>query len=221
MEEIKSVLSKLPFWNKLSDDERDMLVRGSVVQNYAKKSVVCNSANACLGPTIVLSGEIRECIVSEEGREITLDRLYPGDVCVLSAVCIVHEITFESLLIAQTDCRLLSVVPSVFKRLIDSNVHARSYTYERATVCFSNVMWTMQQILFHGFDRRLAAFLLAEADRLGTAELHLTHEDIAHYTSSAREVVARMLKRFSEDGWLKVHRGSILLTDRKSLELLL
>ena len=72
MEEIKSVLSKLPFWPKLSEDEREMLVRGAVVQDYTKKSVVCNSANACLGPTIVLSGEMRECIVSEEGREITV-----------------------------------------------------------------------------------------------------------------------------------------------------
>jgi len=86
---------------------------------------------------------------------------------------------------------------------------------------FSDAMWTMQQILFHGFDRRLAAFLLSEADRLGKNELRMTHEDIARYISSAREVVARMLKRFAEDGLLRVNRGSIVLIDRKGLELLL
>ena len=217
MNEIKHTLSSLPFWSHLSASEQEMLISGSVVQDYAKKSIVCNSATECLGLSVLLQGEMRVCVLSEEGREITLCRLHPGDVCVLSAVCVIRQITFESLLIAQTDCRLLSIMPSVFKRMIEQNVHARSFVYEKATERFSDAMWTMQQILFHGFDRRLASFLLAEADRLGTDELRLTHEDIARYTSSAREVVARMLKRFAEDGLLEVRRGSILLTDRRSL----
>ena len=221
MEEIKRVLSALPFWPSLSEAERELLMGGAIIEDYAKKSVVCNSANACLGLSVVLAGEMRVCILSEEGREVTLCRLHPGDICVLSAVCVIHEITFESLLIAQTDCRILSILPGVFKRLIEQNIHIRCFTYEKATMRFSDAMWTMQQILFHGFDRRLAAFLIAEADRLGTNELRMTHEDIARYISSAREVVARMLKRFAEDGLLRVNRGSIVLTDRKGLELLL
>ena len=74
MEEIKRVLSALPFWPSLSEAERELLMGGAIIEDYAKKSVVCNSANACLGLSVVLAGEMRVCILSEEGREVTLCR---------------------------------------------------------------------------------------------------------------------------------------------------
>ena len=108
-----------------------------------------------------------------------------------------------------------------FARLAERNVHVRCYMYELIAHRFSAVMWSMQQILFLGYDRRLATFLLNERERLGTDELLLTHEQIAQYTSSAREVVARMLKRFSQEGLVTVRRGRIRLTDPEGLRLLI
>ena len=72
-------------------------------------------------------------------------------------------------------------------------------------------MWAMQQIMFKGLDRRLAEFLLAEAERTGSDTIRMTHEQIAQHISSAREAVARMLKSFSEDGLVELRRGAITL----------
>ena len=74
-------------------------------------------------------------------------------------------------------------------------------------------MWTMQQILFAKMDQRLSRFLLSEYDRTGKLEVPMTHEQIAIRINSAREVVARMLKRFSADGLVQSKRGSVLLKD--------
>jgi CRP/FNR family transcriptional regulator len=71
--------------------------------------------------------------------------------------------------------------------------------------------------MFKGFDRRLASFLVAEYDRTGSATIKLTHEAIAGYISSAREVVARMVKRFSDEGWIEQKRGAIKLLDIDTL----
>ena len=62
----------------------------------------------------------------------------------------------------------------------------------------------MQQILFAKLDRRLAEFLISEYERTGSRVIHMTHEQIAQQISSAREVVARMLKRFAADGLVAV-----------------
>ena len=87
----------------------------------------------------------------------------------------------------------------------------RCFLYELATQRFSDVMWAMQQILFKSLDRRLATFLLAEAERTGSSAIRMTHEQIAQHISSAREAVARMLKSFSEDGLVALRRGEIVL----------
>ena len=45
---------------------------------------------------LILSGEIRTYLLSDEGREVTLFRLYPGELCVLSASCVITQITFDT-----------------------------------------------------------------------------------------------------------------------------
>ena len=47
--------------------------------------------NSCHGMLFILSGEIRTDLLSEEGREVTLFRLYPGEPCVLSASCVISQ----------------------------------------------------------------------------------------------------------------------------------
>ena len=82
----------------------------------------------------------------------------------------------------------------------------------------SQVLWVMQQILFMGFDRRLALYLPQACRRTGGTVLKLTHEEIARDLGSAREVVTRMLRRFSEEGLVRLSRGSVAVLDLAGLE---
>ena len=76
----------------------------------------------------------------------------------------------------------------------------------------------MQQILFMSMDKRLAIFLLDEVSKTGEDSVKLTHEQIAKYMGSAREVVSRMLKYFSSEGLVSVSRGEgIRILDKKRL----
>ena len=92
--------------------------------------------------------------------------------------------------------------------------------YELATARFSNVMWTMQQILFFRFDQRLSSFLLQEYQRTKDPVIHMTQEQIAQNVNSAREVVARMLRQFVSEGILEIRRGVIEIKDIEALEAL-
>jgi CRP/FNR family transcriptional regulator len=79
-------------------------------------------------------------------------------------------------------------------------------------------MWAMEQILFMSFDKRLAIFLVDESSRTQTDTIGLTHEQIAKYVGSAREVVSRMLKYFAEEGIVELSRGGVKILDKKKLK---
>ena len=213
-------MERLPFWKLLTDSEKELVRQNAVIRLYKKGARVYSSERECLGMLFVMQGEMRTYLLSEEGREVTLFRIYPNDLCVLSASCVISQISFDTQMSAQKDTEALIIPPNIVLFLKEKNLSVRCFLYELATKRFSDVMWAMQQILFKRLDQRLALFLMQESQRLGTDTIHMTHEQIAQQISSAREAVARMLKQFSEDGLVELKRGAIRLLDQKGLKAL-
>jgi len=209
-------LIKLPFWDKLSPYEKNTVSTAASVRHFEAGEIM-GCGGGCLGLVYIKSGSLRVYMLSEEGREITLYRLHSGDTCVMSASCVISQLTFETQMTAEEDTDILVINTGVFSQLTERNIYVRCFMYELISERFSSVMWTLQEILFKGFDRRLAAFFVREYDRTGSAEIRMTHEQIAQKVNSAREVVARMVKRFSEDGLVEARRGVIRLTDIAAL----
>lgn len=218
-EKMQGVLARqFPFWKHLDEVDRERLAMSAVRREYAKGSFVHSANEKCLGLILVEHGRLRVYIESEEGRDITLYRLEEGSICTLSASCFMSEITFEVLIEAESDSRLILLNPGVFNRIASENVYVENYMYKQTAARFSDVMWAMQQILFLSFDKRLALFLLEETAKNGENTLAMTHEQIAKYVGSAREVVSRMLKYFEEEGYVKLSRGRIQVLDEDALE---
>ncbi len=204
------------FWSALSPVDRHFLCYHSTSVNY-KKGVNIHDGDECTGVLIVKTGCLRLYIRSDEGREITLYRLFQGDMCMLSASCVLQSITFDVFVDAEEDSQCYLISGSAFAALSEREPAVKIFALEVAVSRFSDVMWVMQQILFMSFDRRLAIFLLDEISNTGSDTLKLTHEQIAKYMGSAREVVSRMLKYFSAEGITEVSRGGIKILDRKKL----
>ncbi len=217
MDEAAKYLSKLPFWPKLSAAERETASRAAYLRSYDRGQPIYDGGSACLGLVCVLSGGVRAYLLSEEGREVTLFRLKPDDVCVLSASCVLRQISFALHLAAEQPCGLLVLPAAAFERLERSSEAVRAFVNELMAERFSGAMQTVQTLLFERFDRRLADFLLSECEKNDTRELHMTHEEIARQLSSAREVVARTLKRFSDSGAVELRRGVVRIADMDRL----
>lgn len=215
---MENILNKLPFWASLTEQEKEILRKSAVIRRYEKGSFIHSSDRDCLGMLFILSGEIRTYILSDEGREITLFRLYPNDLCVLSASCVISQISFDTQMTARQDTEVLIIPPNITALLKEQNISVRCFLYEQATERFSEVMWAMQQILFKGLDQRLAAFLVEECERTNSNTVRMTHEQIARNISSARETVARMLKQFTQDGLVELKRGEIIIKDTDGLK---
>ena len=115
--------------------------------------------------------------------------------CVLSASCVISQITFDTQMTAGMDTDVLIIPANVIAALKEQNLHVRCFLYELATKRFSDVMWAMQQIMFKGLDRRLAEFLLAEAERTGSDTIRMTHEQIAQHRQARPAGLLRRLVR--------------------------
>lgn len=220
-EKIGFIRGFFDFWEKLSQDEQQLIINNSFWTIFKKGQRVHGGESDCIGVLLIRSGSLRVYILSEYGREVTLYRLRAGDVCIFSASCILRDITFEVHIDAEEDCEVLVINATIFERICASNIYAENFSYRITTERFSDVMWAMQQILFMSFDKRLAIFLLDEISRTGSDTIHFTHEQIARYVGSAREVVSRMLKHFENEGLVELSRGSIKVTDKKKLKSLI
>jgi CRP/FNR family transcriptional regulator len=221
MPAVDEYLHLLPYWDKLTESEKDFVKANSAIQTYNKDRIIQGYSDSCLGMIYVIKGSIRVLMISEEGREITLFRLNSGDSCILSAACVLSQITCETQMIAAENIDILVVTPGAFNSLMNKNLEVRCFTYELATERFSTVVFVLQQIIFARFDQRLAGFLIAYHNRTGLFKLKMTQEAIAVEVNTAREVVARMLKQFASEGLIEMKRGSITFKDIEGLRMLL
>jgi CRP/FNR family transcriptional regulator len=207
-------------WEHMSDGEREALLDHTVLKSYEKGTNLHGGDSDCVGFFLILSGVLRTYMLSEEGRDITLYRLGRGDMCILSASCVLSTITFEVNVDAEEDTELLLIGAPYFSALSEKNIYVECFAYKIATERFSDVMWAMQQILFMSMDKRLAVFLWDELSKAEGDTIHITHEQAARYIGSAREVVTRMLKYFASDGIVELSRGGIKIINRQKLRAL-
>lgn len=219
--ELQFVKSRLDFWDKLSQNEVDLLLNNISLVTYHKDFNLHSADSECLGVLVIKSGGLRVYILSEDGREVTLYRLADGDVCVLSASCVLNSITFDVHIDAEVDTDTYLINIGTFSKLSRQNVYVENFAYKNTIERFSDVMWAIEQILFMSIDKRLAIFLLDEMSKTSSFELHITQEQIAKYIGSAREVVSRMLKVFQADGILEQTRGSIHILNKEKLRSIL
>ena len=209
-----------PVWAQLSAQQRDKLSAGTVARNVKKGSALHSGSSECTGLLLVREGQLRAYILSDEGREVTLYRLFDRDICLFSAACIMRSIQFEIMIEAEKDTSLWVIPADIYQGIMADSAPLSNFTNEIMASRFSEVMWLMEQIMWKSFDKRLAGFLLEESALEGSTVLKLTHDSIAKHMGTAREVVTRMLRYFQGEGMVKLSRGAVEITDEEALEVL-
>ncbi len=206
-----------PFWEGLSEWDKETFIKSSYAINFRAGQNI-HDGGKCTGVILIKSGQLRLYMLSDEGKEVTLYRLFPGEMCILSASCVLNTLTFDVFIDAEEDSECVVVGGCAYEGVWQRSDEVKIFTYETALSRFSDVMWVMQQILFMSMDKRLAIFLLDEISKSGSDTVKLTHEQIAKYMGSAREVVSRMLKYFSSEGIISASRSEgIKILDKKRL----
>ena len=210
--------SLFPIWDKMTPQQKQRLTETVVPRTLGKGAVLHNGSVDCAGLVLIKSGQLRAYILSEDGREITLYRLFEHDICLFSASCVMRSIQFEIMIAAERDSDVFIIPPYVFKQIMEESAPLANYTNELMATRFSEVMWLIEQIMWKSVDKRLADFLLNEATLEKTTALKITHEMIANHLGTAREVITRMLRYFQSEGYVRLSRGTVEITNVDMLQ---
>lgn len=207
-----------PIWNKLSPMHQKQ-IEESIVSRSAKKGTILHNGSAdCTGLFLIKSGQFRAYILSDEGREITLYRLFDRDLCLFSASCMMKSIQFDIMIEAEKDSEFWFIPVDVYKRIMEESAPVANYTNEVMASRFSEVMWLIEQIMWKSIDKRIASFLLEESAIEETNLLKITHETIANHLGTHREVVTRMLRYFQNENMVRLARGTIEIVNKEKLQ---
>lgn len=205
-----------PHLHELNDAVINDLMNNAGTISMPAKATAFHQGDACSNYLLILSGRIKVLTRAENGREIVLYRLGDGDSCVLTTSCLFGNARYPAEGITETEVTALAIPAEKFHDAIQQSKPFREFVFSSFSSHLGSLIALVEEVAFGKLDIRLARHLLKHCTDITTIET--THQQLATELGSAREVISRQLKDFESRGWLKLHRGSIEILDKQSLE---
>ena len=193
-------------------DQAELLAAASVMHLPAG-TVVFDEDQPCQGFPLLLSGNIRVIKAAPNGRELQLYRVVPGESCILTSSCLLGHTRYHARGIAEQALEMVLLPAASFHTLLGSHESFRSYVFHLFSDRLTDLMQLVSAVAFQKLDQRLANLLVSKPN-----PIHATHQALADELGSAREIVSRLLKGFAEQGWVKLGREQIDITDTAALK---
>ena len=136
-----------PVFSKLTKQEQLALTDSVTLRKMKKGTVIHGGDEECIGLLVIRSGQLRSFIFSEEGREITVYRLFDHDICLFTASCVMKSIQFDVTVSAEKDTDAWIVQIVEYQRLMENSAVIANYTNEIMASRFTDVRWLVEQIM--------------------------------------------------------------------------
>lgn len=162
---------------------------------------------------LLKTGSIRVVKPFQTGWEMLLYRVYPGQVCILTATCILSNWRHLARVIAEEDLNGVLIPKDSLSRLIDGSPDFRKFVFSNYSISLFSLLNCVEAVITQPIEQRLAKVLLDK----GTDVIRVTHQGLADEMGTAREVVSRILKDFEDNGIVQLKRGMILIQDQAAL----
>ena len=216
--EMDFLYKALPFFPKLGEDDLRMIAATAFRSVCLSGEIILSKEKECKGLIIIKRGQLRAVYGLEDGREITLYRLLPRDVCILTASCVLKNIYFEIILEVEKDSEIFFIPPITWRKLSEESAVVKEFSLSLVSERLSEIIWVMDQMISKNMEQRIASFLLEQSVLENSERLFLTHDTIARNVGTVREAISRTLKYMENDGLLKLSRGQIQLANMNKLK---
>ncbi len=206
------LLLRYSMLRELPDNERDALLESASVINIPEGTVVFDEHQPCQGFPLLLSGSVRVIKTAPNGRELQLYRVVPGETCILTSSCLLSHAPYQARGISEELLEVVLLPPASFRTLLGTHEAFRNYVFQLFSDRLTDLMQLVSAVAFQKLDQRLAKLIISKPN-----PIHTTHQALADELGSAREIVSRLLKGFAEQGWVKLGREQIEVTNTTSL----
>lgn len=199
----------------LDSEMARLLARHAHITGLQKGEALFRTGDVCDSFILVISGALKVQKITPDGHEIVLYRVDKGEECTLTSTCLLGGHYYPAEAVAESESEVLLLSRSHFFQLLEQQPLFRSMIYKNIEHGMSGLLDLVQEVAFDQMDHRLAVALLKQSH--SDAIIQTTHHDLASDLGTAREVVSRLLKEFEHHGWVKLHRGSIEIVDKRAL----
>ena len=175
--------------------------------------VLFDMGDDCDYMPLLKTGSLRVVKPLQTGWEMLLYRVSPGQVCILTATCILSSWKHLARGIADQDLEAVSIPRDSLHRLIEGSSEFRRFVFSNYSISLFSMLNCVEVALTLPIEQRLAKVLLDKS----TDVIWMTHQGLADEVGTAREVVSRSLKDFEEKGIVRLKRGKIFIQDREAL----
>ncbi len=163
--------------------------------------------------TLVLEGRIKVSKRAENGREIRLYGVHPGELCIVTVSCLLGNDPYPATGVAETAVTALALPRPLFLRLTAEHAPFRQVVFGLFAERLTGLMQLVEEVAFRRLDRRLAAWLASRGPTIAAS-----HQAIADELGSVREIVSRLLKQFEEAGYVSLGRERIQVLSATALD---
>ncbi len=206
------LLERYPMLGQLTAAQFGELQSGAALMKVPAETVIFDENQACQGFPLLLSGSVRVIKAAANGRELRLYRVCPGESCILTSSCLMGHAKYPARGIAEAETEIVLLTPATFAALLSTHQPFRDYVFSLFSERLTDMMELVSAVAFQKLDQRLAALLVSRP-----SPIHTTHQALADELGSVREMVSRMLKQFAEQGWVKLGREMVEVTDVQAL----
>lgn len=210
----QELFSLFPVLRSLPEMAQKQLLSESRYRNIPAGQILFDSASSCEAFPLLLRGSVRVVSMSEQGRELLLYRVQPGELCLISGSCLLGRSAYPATGISESSLAVVMLLPNLFNSLINHESF-RTFIFGLFSERMSELMQLVEAVAFLKLDQRLAALLLSKGQ-----EIHTTHQQLADELGSIRELVSRLLRRFEDQGVVSLKREYIQVLNRDALWLI-
>jgi CRP/FNR family transcriptional regulator len=159
---------------------------------------------------LLLKGQLRILREDEEGHELLLYYIRPGETCAMSLTCCSGNAVSNVRAVAEEDSELLLLPIQIIDEWTTKYPSFKSFILKTYQKRFEELLNTIDSIAFHNLDDRLSQLLKQKSEKEGS-ELKTTHQELANQLNSSREVISRLLKQMERKGKIQMGRNKITL----------
>ncbi|AGA68762.1 cAMP-binding protein [Desulfitobacterium dichloroeliminans LMG P-21439] len=215
---IEELIETFCFAGDLSYKQLENLMDHSNYQEAPAGTIVAEKGSFCHGLALVLSGDLRVAMNSEDGREITMYHIGKGRICPLSAACVLGDFKGNTVTVtAEVDTRVIWVTRRFFEQSFTECEPFYRFVMSDLSNRLFEATLMVDGLAFISVRKRLAQLLLSNSND-GRCPVYITHEGIARELGTAREVISRELKGFERVGILTLSRGRLDIKNSQELE---
>jgi CRP/FNR family transcriptional regulator, anaerobic regulatory protein len=212
----RSWLEHFPALREIDDPAGLHALDAAEIVRVPTDTRVFESGQACHNYLLIIDGSIRVQQLSASGREIVLYRVAPGESCVLTTTCLLAHGHYTAEGITETEVLAAAIPAAAFRAALEASDPLRRFVFASYGERLAALLQLVEEIAFERFDSRLARRLLGLAG--SETRMTITHQALAVELGSAREVVSRVLKHFSDCGWVRVGRGELEILEPAALQ---